>query len=190
MSRRLKITLPDPICEQLSDMAASSGEPVSRLAAQIVRSRVVEAAEGHTRCYRSRRLTAERPDWLEPLADGRAWRASMWEEIEALYLRYQHALSGLVDGWWADESCVEMLCAMATWRRAIDESGHDPTEELDFQARLLECSTALRRAADPDARSWIPGVSPHAWDRRPRHRSKPERPDSLPAYAELSRCAR
>ncbi len=168
MSTRLKITLPDPVCMQLSNMAASAGEPVSRVAAQIVRSRVIDGEEDAPRLYRRRRIAApRRPDWLTPLSDDGRWRVSMWEEIEALYARYQHALAGLADGWWEDESCVEMLCALATWRRSIDEGGRDPQEELDFQTRLAECSAVFRRAAGAGARGWRPGVRPHAWDADP-----------------------
>jgi hypothetical protein len=165
MSRRLKITLPDPICEQLSDMAASSGEPVARLAAQIVRNKVCAIPENDPaplprRCIASSR----RPRWLEPQSDDGSWRASMWEEIEALYRRYPKVLGDLVERWWENESCVETLCALATWRRSIDEMGHDPQEELNFQGCLAKCSEVLQRDATPGARAWTPGRRPDEWD--------------------------
>jgi hypothetical protein len=191
MSRRLKITLPDPVCEQLSDMAANSGEPVSRLAAEIVRNRVIGTDETVPGLCRQRRITAsQRPEWLEPLSDDGRWRTLMWEKIEALYLRYRHALSCLADGWWEDESCVETLCALATWRRSIDESGHDPIEELDFQARLAECSTAFQRAAGAGVRSWLPGARPRDWDQRPgRTPVLIGSAQSLATHADLAACA-
>jgi hypothetical protein len=164
MSKRLKITLPDPICEQLSDMAESSGEPISRVAAQMVRNRVSAERDDPAPSPLRRITSRRRPNWLEPSSDYGSWRASMWAAIEALYERYPKALGDLVDHWWENESCVETLCALATWRRSIDEAGHNPQEELEFQARLAECGEAFQRAATPGTRTWTPGRRPANWE--------------------------
>lgn len=42
MSYRLEITLPVALAEQLSELAATTGEPAARLAAQMVRNRLAE----------------------------------------------------------------------------------------------------------------------------------------------------
>ena len=44
MSRRLKITLPDGLAAQLDELAAHTGEPVARLAGQMVREGIAEAS--------------------------------------------------------------------------------------------------------------------------------------------------
>ena len=55
MSRRLKITLPETVAAQLDEMAANTGEPVARLAGQMVREGIAEAAaSGHVRPQRTR----------------------------------------------------------------------------------------------------------------------------------------
>ncbi len=44
MSRRLKITLPEALAVQLNELAANTGEPAARLAGQMVRQGIAEAA--------------------------------------------------------------------------------------------------------------------------------------------------
>ena len=46
MSRRLKITLPDALATQLDELAANAGEPVARLAGQMVRQGIAGADTG------------------------------------------------------------------------------------------------------------------------------------------------
>jgi predicted transcriptional regulator len=46
MSRRLKITLPDALATQLDELAANAGEPVARLAGQMVRQGIAGAGTG------------------------------------------------------------------------------------------------------------------------------------------------
>jgi len=62
----------------------------------------------------------------------------------------------LAEDWWEDEAKVETLCALATWRRRIDESGEDPREELDFHRDLALC----RENLGPDG-----GIGSHGWGR-------------------------
>jgi CopG-like RHH_1 or ribbon-helix-helix domain, RHH_5 len=165
MSRRLKITLPDPVCAQLDEMAANSGEPVSRLAARIVLSGVVQSpgkeyplGGGHSRAANRRQ-----PCWLEPPVKNAEWRSQMWGAIVALHNRYPRELADLNDHWWESGSLVETLCALAIWRRRIDESGLDPREELAFQTGLSDCSSSLTLAATRTMRPWNPGPPPADW---------------------------
>ena len=165
MSRRLKITLPDPICARLDEMAANSGEPVSRLAAQIVLSRVMygPGEQYPMTATVDQTSSQQRPCWLEPPGENAEWRSQMWDEIVALWSRYPRELADLNDHWWESESLVETLCALATWRRGIDESGRDPREELAFQAGLSECSNSLKGEVTRRMRPWNPGPPPEHW---------------------------
>jgi hypothetical protein len=81
MSRRLKITLPDVLAVQLDELAANTGEPAARLAGQMVRHGIAEAAaSGKVHPPRAREITValgapeegasdRRPPWLEPYAE-------------------------------------------------------------------------------------------------------------------------
>jgi hypothetical protein len=165
MSRRLKITLPDPVCAQLEGIAADTGEPVSRLAAQLV-LRGVAYCPGdsqQTKPPSSGLQDRRRPRWLAPRGEDGGWRFEMWNAITALYNRYTLELSDLNDHWWESEALVETLCALVTWRRRIDESARDPQEELAFQASLADCARILRAEAASATRAWSPGPPPASW---------------------------
>jgi hypothetical protein len=167
MSRRLKITLPESICAQLDDMAASAGEPVARVAAQIVRNRVafgwaVEGPPAPAPNVRPKTLRS-RPSWLKPSENDRTWRDSMWTAIVALYKRYPSVLEDLGDQWWENESRVETLCALVTWRHRIDEAGRDPQEELVFQTYLVKCGEMFHQDIPGGWRPWKPDGSPERW---------------------------
>ena len=159
MSQRLKITLPDPVCVRLADMAATSGEPVSRLAAQIVLEQVIYRRHDTEQVSGERR----RPCWLAPVEGSESWRPAMWNAIVALYRRYPRALSDLTDRWWENESRVETLCALATWRCTIDESGRDPREELEFQDSLESYRKTLKNDVASATRLWNPDDPPMEW---------------------------
>lgn len=63
MSRRLKITLPDTLALRLDELAADTDEPVARLAGQMVRHGIAEAAaSGQVQPPRARPTTVA----LEP----------------------------------------------------------------------------------------------------------------------------
>jgi CopG-like RHH_1 or ribbon-helix-helix domain, RHH_5 len=77
MSRRLKITLPDGLAAQLDELAANTGEPVARLAGQMVRQGIAEAAPNEVRQPRGELAPVlpdapnedepgQRAPWLEP----------------------------------------------------------------------------------------------------------------------------
>ncbi|MGH2903676.1 MAG: hypothetical protein ACRDK7_08855 [Solirubrobacteraceae bacterium] len=100
MSRRLKITLPEAIAAQLDELAANTGEPAARLAGQMVRDGIAEAAaSGQVRARRARPAPAvlqapeddtsdQRAPWLEPYGGDPQWRKWMWGAIVALHGRY------------------------------------------------------------------------------------------------------
>jgi len=175
MSRRLKITLPDTLASQLDELAANTGEPAARLAGQMVRHGIAEAAaSGQVHPVRARPVPVahgapeeeesdRRPPWLEPYGGDAEWRSWMWGGIVALYGRYLTALAELKDGWWKSEAHVETLCALVVWRQWIDDAGRDPREELAFQVQLSDYGLALRQEGGGVTRAWKPGAAPDEW---------------------------
>lgn len=170
MSRRLKITLPETVAAQLDEMAANTGEPAARLAGQMVREGIAEAAaSGHVRPPRTRPAPAlldtpedgdldQRAPWLEPYGGDREWRSWMWGGIVALHGRYPTALAPLKYGWWECEAQVETLCALVVWRQLIDDACRDPREELVFQVNLSDYGDTLRREGGSVTDAWKPGA--------------------------------
>jgi hypothetical protein len=168
MSRRFQIVLPDPLAEQLCDLAASAGEPPSTLAAGLVRAGVCAAVKGERTANRDRRRPApgsrrERPHWLEPFGGDPGWRREMWGAIVALYGRYPRLLEGLKEGWWGDEAATEMLCALTVWRAELDEVAAGPREELSFHRELADFAALVRQQGGGVASSWAPGAPPPEW---------------------------
>ena len=170
--RRLKITLPQPVMEQLEDMAAVAGEPVARVAAQIVRQCVGTAAGGAPAPAPEARASSVaatggtssgHPPWLEPYGGDREWSNLMWGSILALHGRYPTALGHLKEGWWNDAAHVETLCALAVWRDWLDDSGRDPREKLAFQFQLYDFGRSLRQEGGSVTKAWKPGVAPPGW---------------------------
>jgi hypothetical protein len=165
MSSRIKITLSDEIAARLDEMAAASGEPVARVAGQMVRdglAKLTAAASGRESAPLDE-LSMTRPPWLEPYGGDREWRQFTWGSIIALHGRYPGELKGLKEGWWDDDSLVETLCAFAQWRLTLDDAGRDPREELDFQFSLIEFGRRLREAGGGVAKEWKPGPAPVGW---------------------------
>jgi hypothetical protein len=39
---------------------------------------------------------------------------------------------------WTDEFTTETLCALATWRAELDDTGQDPRDELAFKNQLTD----------------------------------------------------
>lgn len=174
MSYRMKITLPDAIASQLDELARTTGEPLARLAGQMVRDALADAAgEGHVRPSPKRGAlvpaddVAADPDaralWLEPYGGDSEWRQHMWGEIVALHGRYPTVLHWLKRGWWESEPHVETLCALAVWRRWIDDACRDPREELNFQLHLADYGRKLEKEGGGVALVWAPGPSPERW---------------------------
>lgn len=165
MSSRIKITLPDDAAARLDEMAAAAGEPIARVAGQMVR----DGLAGITAAARANgtapldELPVARAPWLEPYGGDREWRQLTWGAIIALYGRYPDQLTGLKIGWWEDDATVELLCAFAHWRQMLDDGGTDPRQELDFQFSLIEFGRRLKEAGGGIAKEWKPGAAPDEW---------------------------
>jgi CopG-like RHH_1 or ribbon-helix-helix domain, RHH_5 len=165
MSTRIKITLADDIAERLDELAAAAGQPLARVAGQLVRdglSNPSSAAHG-SRSTPGDELTIARAPWLEPYGGDREWRQFTWGSILALSGRYPEELKWLKDGWWTDDSLVETLCAFALWRQILDDRGRDPREELEFQLNIVEFGRRLRQASGGVTKEWTPGAPPAEW---------------------------
>lgn len=165
MSSRIKITLPDEIAARLDELAAAAGEPVSRVAAQMVRDglgKLTAAARGNGTAPADE-LSVTRAPWLEPYGGDREWRRFMWGSILALCARYPGELKGLKQGWWNDESQVETICALAYWREGLDDAGRDAREELEFQVNIAEFGRRFKQAGGGVTREWTPGAAPDEW---------------------------
>jgi hypothetical protein len=87
----------------------------------------------------------------------------MWGAIVALHGRYPRHLGHLKNGWWEDEATTETLCALAVWRRQIDEHGRDPREELAFHHQLANTAQTLRQQSGGIEHTWQPGPPPEHW---------------------------
>jgi hypothetical protein len=110
MSQRLQIVLPDPVDQQLRELATAADTPPSTLASQLVQAGVAQAAkDGKVRPLRQApALTGarggERAPWLEPYGGDKQWRREMWGAIVALHGRYPEQLQALKDKWWRSDS--------------------------------------------------------------------------------------
>jgi hypothetical protein len=168
MSRKIQIVLPDPQADQLAELAAGTGEPPSTLAGLIVRNGIAQAAkDGKVRQPRQAPVVVvggtDRARWLEPYGGDPTWRQEMWGAIVALHGRYPRALSNLKNYWWTDEQHTETLCALATWRSELDETGTDPREELAFQTQLNDYAHNLCRGGGGVTKTWTPAAPPDEW---------------------------
>jgi len=163
------------LAAQLDEMAANTGEPAARLAGQMVREGIAEAAaSGQVRAPRVRLAPVvlnapeneepeQRAPWLEPYGGDPEWRSWMWGGIVALHGRYPTALASLKDGWWESEAHVETLCALVVGRQLIDDACRDPREELAFQVNLSDYGHILRQEGGGVTRAWKPGAPPDGW---------------------------
>ncbi|MGH2865854.1 MAG: hypothetical protein ACRDJX_11490 [Solirubrobacteraceae bacterium] len=169
MSARRQIVLPDPVDQQLRELAADADTPPSTLAAQIVQAGVAQAAkDGKVRPLRQApALTGargeQRAPWLEPYGGDEDWRRQMWGQVVALHGRYPVQLATLKEGWWTDDSTTETLCALAVWRAELDDGGQDPRDELAFQNQLADYSQLLRQQGGGVTKAWKPGATPPEW---------------------------
>ncbi len=172
MSQRIQIVLPDPIAEQLRELAAGADTPPSTLAAQIVSGGVALAAkDGKVRPLRPASVLvggndSERAPWLEPYGGDSEWRKQMWGALVALHGRYPTQLEALKDKWWKDDSLTETLCALAVWRAELDDAGRDPRDELAFQNQLADLALVLGRQGGGVTKAWKPGAPPPEWARK------------------------
>jgi hypothetical protein len=169
MSRRRQIVLPDPVDQQLRELATTADTPPSTLAAQLVQNEIARATkDGKVRPLRSTPAIAdnnrgERPPWLEPYGGDPTWRQQMWGAIVALRGRYPEQLEALKDKWWTNESTTETLAALATWRAELDETHHDPRDELAFQTQLNDYHQHLRQKSAGTTKTWKPSAAPPDW---------------------------
>lgn len=163
MSRRIKMTLPDPLVAQLEALAEERGEPTSRVAAQLVCAEIAKRAGNQ---YAETIVPAVGPmtdpdsdrhaPWIEPLFDYEKWHSYMWGSIVALHGRYPRALGHLKEGWWKDNRHLETLCALVVWRDWIDQYGDDPRYELAFQTQLGDYGQLLRQEGGGVTKAWVP----------------------------------
>lgn len=169
MSRKYQVVLPNPIADQLEELAAGAGEPPSTLAGQLVRHGVAQAAsDGKVRPLRQALViiaskSGQRARWLEPWGGDTRWRAEMWGQIVALHGRYPRALAALKDEWWTDDAHTETLSALAVWRSELDDAGVDPREELAFHTQLGDYAHTLRQEGGGVTKTWKPGAPPAEW---------------------------
>jgi predicted transcriptional regulator len=173
-SRRIKVTLPAAVAQQLDRLAMRAGEPPAKVAAQMIRQAIGNAEyHKHARNRQAREQAPsehanpaeqdERAPWLEPYGGSHEWRGLTWGAIVGLHARYPDALSALKEGWWRNASQLETLSALAAWRQWIDDAGRDPREELAFQAQLADYSHLLRQERGSTIDEWQPGAPPIEW---------------------------
>jgi hypothetical protein len=174
MDRRVRVTLPKPTVELLEDMADTRDEPVSRVAADLIRRGLDNLSAGNTNSNAGAHVNAggrgsarcepgERAPWLVSYPDDPACRAQMWGAIVALHARYPQQLDRLKDRWWDSDGHVEMLCAFTIWRDWIDHKATDPRDELEFHAQLRYYAEQLRSEGGSVQQAWKPGAPPDKW---------------------------
>jgi hypothetical protein len=169
MSRPRQIVLPDPVDQQLCELAAAADTRPSTLAAQLVQAGIAQAAkDGKVRPLRPAPPLVgshggERAPWLEPYGGDREWRRQMWGAIVALHGRYPDQLQALKEKWWTNDFTTETLCALAIWRAELDDAGHDPRDELAFKNQLVDYSQLLRQQGGGTTKQWKPGATPPEW---------------------------
>ncbi|HTA15782.1 MAG TPA: hypothetical protein VK781_13080 [Solirubrobacteraceae bacterium] len=154
-------------------MAEQRGEPVSRVAADLIRRGLDSLNAGHRRSATGnagatieqpgvRRAPGERAPWLMSYPDDPQWRTQMWAAIVALHERYPRQLERLKDDWWESAAHVEMLCAFTIWRDWIDHYATDPRDELRFHIELHSYGELLRSEGG-SWQTWTPGAPPEHW---------------------------
>jgi hypothetical protein len=170
MSHRMKITLPDPLMAELKELAARNGEPVARVAAEMVRRQIADRVATGPDHFDTSTLAAtddedldRRAPWIEPIFGASAWRMETWRSIVALHERYPRELGHLKDGWWDNTAHVETLCALVAWRKWIDQGANDPREELAFHVQLTDYAHELRQEGGGVTRAWKPAAPPDNW---------------------------
>jgi hypothetical protein len=169
MSQRIQVVLSDPVAHQLRELATGADTPHSTLAAQLIQNELARATKnGHVRPPHPAAMivnanTGDRPPWLEPYGGDPEWRQQIWRATVALHGRYPHHLEALNDKWWTDESTLEALAALTTWRAELDETHQDPRNELAFQTQLNDYAQRLHQTGGGVTKAWKPGPTPPEW---------------------------
>jgi hypothetical protein len=152
---RVQVSLPETAIGQLRTIAASTGEPTSRVAARLVLSALAgdQGGQPPVATTRERELPKparerRRPPWLRPWDEDeeRVWHLEMWASISAMCRRYPTILGGLSEHWWQDRRLVEWLSALAIWRCSIDAAAEDPREEISFHNALHQLARIIEQA--------------------------------------------
>jgi hypothetical protein len=168
MSRRIQIVLPDPLATQLDTLAAALQQRTATLAGQMVHD-AIHHLTTPSRTPPPRQPAPPpandggRPAWLEPETDDPIWRQQMWSAILALYNRYPRQLQDLKTGWWNDHHHTEILAALATWRTQLDQTGHDPREEITFHNQLTHYTNTLHKQGGGITKTWKPNEESSEW---------------------------
>jgi hypothetical protein len=173
MSHKLQVVLADPTAAQLAELAANAGEPPSRIAAQILRHGIAQAAKQGSippppapSPPRPGPATSEGSRWIRPRHDDASWAARMWRQIAALHARYPRQLAALKQGWWTQPIHTETLCALVTWREELDQNDGDPREELAFKHQLEDYARSLQQEGGGITKAWQPGEPPPEWQQQ------------------------
>jgi hypothetical protein len=167
-SRYIKVSLPDPLAEQLEAQAAAGGERPATLARQLIRQALTESGAQRSAAASQPPLKASpgRARWLEPYGGDPGWRVEMWGQIVALHARYNQYLSHLQHGWWNDEAHTDALCALALWRADLDDQGTEPREELAYLTAIVDFGNLIRQQGSSVTKAWKPDAPPAGWTRR------------------------
>jgi hypothetical protein len=158
MSNRIKITLPDETAARLDEMAAASGEPVARVAGQMVRDALtkITAAARTNGTDPLDELPVARAPWLEPYGGDREWRQLTWGAIIALYGRYPEHLKGLKIGWGRTTRRSSCYAPSPTGARCSTTAR--PTRAKSWT------SSSASSSSDDGSRKWA-AVSPRSGNR-------------------------
>ena len=164
ISSRIKITLPDDAAVRLGEMAAAAGEPVARVAGQMVR----DGLAGITAAARANgtapldELPVARAPWLEPYGGDREWRQLTWGAIIALYGRSRPvggAQSRLVGRRRDGRAALRLLPLAADARRRR----HRPASRAGLPVQSHRVRRQLKEAGGGVTREWKPGPAPDEW---------------------------
>jgi hypothetical protein len=151
--KRISVRVSDAHAETLQQRAASTGQPMARLAYSLLSTALEENPGTHTRptteqashpAPRAENETHPSTAWLVPAEDAEG-RKALWGAVVALHRRYPQALGRLDEDWWQHAERVEILAALTVWRR--NRWGcESPREELAFHRALAELTTTLEQA--------------------------------------------
>lgn len=175
MSRKLQLTLPQPIADTLLRLAEDADQPPGRLARQLLENAIARHADGeHDRTpppARKPRRPLESagetgpPPWIEPPGTDPGWRSLAWGAVAALQARYPHELANIPADWWQHNHHLERLTALAHWREQLDNTATDPRDELHYHEALTRLASEYEHAPAGADGPWNPVDIPAGWIR-------------------------